>query len=1519
MIYSQGFNFNSYIDKGVDPRTGQYNCAITLYEVPASVRNCPPLKVYLHYNPLNSEDIGPGQGWSFGNLSSYDQGSKTLVLSTGENFKITETTSLVFLTDQKLKNFVFQKMDTTSYRITLKSGQVEVLSNFNRSTASVPTDIYGPNGRSLKLSWELSGTQPRLSKVKADSQDLIEVVYSTNTTITRSPGTAEAATFTLVKRNNQLVELRLPLDGSPAWKFTYGSAGLTNVTSPTGATEDISYKTAGFLLPTGAPVSSIPCVISHTVRPFHDQPAIQTTYSYSDHNFLGYGGGRNWSNDGDNLYLTPADYEYTSISQVEGGKQEQKGTKQLTQATTYYALSNTDFGQQPAQYQLPKIQTTTYRDTSTGISRTEAAQFTFDDWGNQLSETPRVASRPPKITMLPLVRWCRARYSARPIRMDSSDILSWRLSSPQPAPIQRPLDPIAIHISSSPQLPMPRQITVWPPQQRQMTEEGQTLSSTEYTYVNQPLSSDHGRVQQQVTRLLNQDPIMYKWTYNRDSLLELKKITTMTSFDGQITQEEITSSLVSGLTIATKDRAGTETIQQYDLMGRLLQNTAAPGTAFEATTKHEYAVLADTTGWRVTVTDTKGVQTRYFTDGLDRVLQVETQDDDGTWDQYNVYTGTFRVVRERRYNSLDQCSEETTRSLEYDDWGQVCKVTKNNGAVQLSAIDPIALTQTVGLEGEGQTRIQYNVFKTPTSEALIRRNGTVESTVEYAHDGLGRRRQMTDGLGRCTQYSYDSFDRIVQTTWPENHAIITQYAAQSTAALPVAINLRDTTGFSEQLFDGLERPLRTTVGGRTTSNTYEGVAPVPAQVTDPKGGSSQRTYEPALDYALTGRVTSDGTNAYQYNKQTGDVLELDSSLVAANLSFYISSLLSRETVETADGTRAMQYVYSQAGKLQEYTDINGQQHVIQYDAYGRQREINVATLKTTLSYDQADRVIMSMAQDSSTSRTVWKGTKKVSQSTQAYDATGLVTAHNLSDGDGTVTRQETFQYDSLSRLVDYQCKGTQPPVDEQDRSLRHQRFTLNGYDGFTQIHTTFADGSENTQTYTYSAQDPTRLVRITNTHPGKAASVDLEYDTNGCLTRDQHGWTLVYNASHCLAAVYDDQNQLLCEYGYDATDRLLSYRGDTLIAITKGDRQSSFVSDGGVYSGEVQKQGSNVNIQLWGSDTHHSVSTWLDTQDPKKIHDQSYTPYGFSTGGGAAIGFNGEWRDPVTGWYHLGSGNRVYNPSLKSFLQPDPWSPFTSGEINPYAYCSANPSNRTDPNGHWSWRSFAQWTVGLAVGVLTAGTGLAVGVAASIAIGVVVNVAVGAIYDLATGTTPTLQSVGVDAVTGAVGGYVGGVVGMNVPASWTAKPLSAIGTEIFLNLTLELSVPDPFSSLSSLPHSPTSTSSLATGGTATNASTTTTTPGRIPDWPLEKLRQRGSAAKGDDTGAWIARSTSRETVTAEDISLNSFGVSFDRSQFTLQLSPDHRVSFTMDAKAAQVPIWNGPGSLLSAVGTLGRH
>ncbi|EIC85006.1 RHS repeat-associated core domain-containing protein [Serratia sp. M24T3] len=83
------------------------------------------------------------------------------------------------------------------------------------------------------------------------------------------------------------------------------------------------------------------------------------------------------------------------------------------------------------------------------------------------------------------------------------------------------------------------------------------------------------------------------------------------------------------------------------------------------------------------------------------------------------------------------------------------------------------------------------------------------------------------------------------------------------------------------------------------------------------------------------------------------------------------------------------------------------------------------------------------------------------------------------------------------------------------------------------------------------------------------------------------------------------------------------------------------------------------------------------------------------------LGFSGERSDPLGCVSHLGNGYRAYSPLLMRFNNPDSWSPFGSGGINPYAYCEGGPINRADPSGHMSWQ--AGLGIGLSiVGVLAA-------------------------------------------------------------------------------------------------------------------------------------------------------------------------------------------------------------------------
>jgi RHS repeat-associated protein len=1471
-LYSQGFNFSSFIQKGVDPRTGQYTCAINIYESPSEARNCPPLQLSLSYNPLARQDIGLGQGWSF-NLSGYQHrqsNNRSLFLSTGEHYQVTETSSLVSVNDQKLQNFQFIKKVTSdedgdktiTYQITHKSGLIEILSNAdNTYDTTVPIELYAATGRSLKLVWTNFGEQPRLSKIQEGDRELLEIDYTdAQVDIVRNPNTTEASTFSLVRANDQLVELKLPLEGEgeeqAAWTFTYetfdqGITCLSTVTGPAGLLEEVQYKQDGHRLPDGAPYQTIPYIILHTVRPGSQQPPIETGYNFSDHNFLGYDGCYDWNDGEDNLYRVPDEYQYTSTVQVQGGTEtkytynkfhliidtrQQNGTKQVTQTTTYYALQNAAFEDQPAQYQLPKMVQITYRDTASKASRTETSQHVFDEWGNPTQE-----------------------IEANGIKTDRTYYLAAGEKDIKTGEIYCPADPNGFQRYLKEETVTPAESAYTTPtrskrytyqelpaatgacpmdyfvvaQQMQVLEDGQCISSTELAYVNQSTARDHGRPQQTITQLSGQYPKTRDWTYQYPTTEQLVESVRTKTFDGVTIQDETGYSLSSGSTISHRDPAGNLSLLQYDKIGRQVSLTVSPGTPYEATRRHEYAVWKEgerAAGYRVTVTDAKSVKTRYITDGMGRVCRIESQDDDGQWSEQGditTYSGTFRLVQESRYNALDQCvkvvdvdwlrgtaagnapiEQRSSQSFEYDDWGQKCTVTQSSGVATYLLADPIFLTYTEGIEGEGKTETRLNRFGLPTQTRLLKNDGSLCSKEEYAYDGLGRLVTRKDNSGHTKQVSYDGFDRVTQTIWLDSHVTNARYATQSAAALPISINTKDNSPFAEQAFDGFDRLIKRTVGGRTTQQTYQGNEPEPTAIVTPRGDIFHPTHDPALNHALTSLTSSDSANTYQYDTQTAAMTQFKDVYSTGDLQYLPSGIVTSESVkiETEGKTFSAHSTYSMAGKLQYYADVHGQKHEIQYDNFGRPQQLAQGKFKVTFGYDKADRLSDSCAKDEENDLSlithlkyddfgreiervvVQNGEKTLYRLSQAYDGIGFVATRDLRDDGGNLLRHEGFQYDSLGRLVDYQCRGSggSLPADDKGHQLQHQQFTFDNYDSLIQVSTVFQDGSENTASYMYSDQDPTQVVKITNTHPDYPSRIDLDYDANGCLIRDEQGRILEYDSMNRLSTVRDANQQLLSQYRYDATGKLvcqmvpgqpdtqLSYRGDTLIAVTTGNSHVSYVSDGKVYWGQTKLQkgggdGDTRTSQIWAPDFHQSVLTYLDSQSPDLIHDLHYTPYGFvssAASGFPSIGFNGQWRDPVTGWYHLGNGYRVYNPVLMRFHTPDAWSPFTSGEVNGYAYCSGDPINFVDPSGHLSIFGLklsdrdqiiagVGLGVGIIVGILTGGAGLAIVIGASIAAGVVSDVATGAIYDWASGKSPTWESVGTDALYGAIGGILG--------------------------------------------------------------------------------------------------------------------------------------------------------------------
>ena len=142
--------------------------------------------------------------------------------------------------------------------------------------------------------------------------------------------------------------------------------------------------------------------------------------------------------------------------------------------------------------------------------------------------------------------------------------------------------------------------------------------------------------------------------------------------------------------------------------------------------------------------------------------------------------------------------------------------------------------------------------------------------------------------------------------------------------------------------------------------------------------------------------------------------------------------------------------------------------------------------------------------------------------------------------------------------------------------------------------------------------------------------------------------------------------------------------------------------------------------------------------------------------------------------------NRPYDPCLFMFLSPDSASPDGAGGLNRYAYCSGDPVNRVDPDGH-AWWNWVVAGIGLVLGavavVATAGTAApAIGAAYTALLGAgasTAGAAAGAVAAVATTSIAGAVSVAAVAVEAIALGT--GVASVALEASGNEKAAGILG------------------------------------------------------------------------------------------------------------------------------------------------
>ncbi|MHC8398659.1 RHS repeat domain-containing protein [Pseudomonas sp. MDT1-17] len=1344
-IHSNAFNFEEFLAGGVDPRTGMYGCALTLGEITSGSANGPSLPIGLFYSPLQGGDSGFGKGWSM-SLTSYDVASGMFQLSGGGRYKARQTSTRLVFDELKLETLKVLRPSPGIFEIVHKSGLREELKVYPGSDVALPTKIVAANGAAMMLDYTAINGEPVLSTVRDASRTLLSISRTSGQiSLDLYPGTECATTFTLKLTNDEVRSIHLPEGG--IWSLIYeqvaGLDCLTQVNSPLGARELISYQDDGHRFPPDGPVQALPYVISHTLFPGQKQPAIITNYTFSEANFLGFKDNDiRWSREGDTLYQSSSNYQYSSIETMMDGAKVHRSIKRtynqyhllVSQVTTcnqsvtsqsieYHLEPGKRFDQQPAQFGMPKVQIQRYENRKTRASLEETTTTEFDASGNLLKHVapsgvvtlaefyPAGGGEGCPADPLGFVRFEKQRTVQPATGFADAATLVLRLRYEMLGEVGAPGCDVVL-----------AQQALY-----ERTANGDILrSQTHLDYIDSATDAQrHGLLKTQTISQNGQaSATKFQYTLN-DSTLDVQAV--QVGFDDTRRTSITRFSAINGYKLSEQDEDKGNVVFTYDRLGRVLSEKVAPGSAFEATSSTHYEQAKASGAAAMTLgRDVNGVQKKSYYDGLGRVIAIEDQDVDQSAE------GEFRQVYAAKYDRLGQMTGEAVTDwwpgqkrvlitgFVFDDWGQVKTTIHPDGRHEHRDFDPVSRRERTWQEGMGKTVTQYNAFGKPDHVEQFDTADQSQGKRVYEYDGLGRSVVQTDPLGNRTAYEYDVFNRLTQSILPDGNRVQTKYADHSHESLPIEITMAGRT-LGKQQFDGLGRLIQSTCGGRMTLAGYEAGFSLPAWNKRPGGEQIKFQYERNLG-RLKQRQATGLQASYDYHPRHGKLINCVEGNRETRLEYYPSGRLKRETSKFAEEKgKSVSYTHSMGGRPLTCTDVLGEEHKTDYDDAGRPRSFEQRLLKATFAYNALGQLetidtqaaegqgslVTRLAYDDlgrEVSRTFEAGGGITRVLSSSYTLAGKLAQKTVWQGE-EVLRSELFAYDSRGRLSEYSCRGTQRPLDAQGNEIIRQTYVFDAFDNILTLQTDFPGGT-NVASFEYSPNDPTQLTGIRNSHADYPAPVVLRYDDNGHLIQDEQQRRLAYDALGRLTEVASAVGSVIRSYQYDARDQLVEmsqptgiatqrfYRGSRVINETCGTDTCTLLRPTGILLGQERK-GADAAIHLLGVDQQQSVLMEVAGQQSRHF---AYSPYGHRPAEGglfSLLGFNGEQLDRLTGLYLLGNGYRAYSPGLMRFLSPDSMSPFGAGGLNPYAYCGGDPINRVDPTGH-AWQDL----VGIGLSIL---------------------------------------------------------------------------------------------------------------------------------------------------------------------------------------------------------------------------
>ncbi|MCI5911855.1 MAG: T6SS effector amidase Tae4 family protein [Prevotella sp.] len=713
-----------------------------------------------------------------------------------------------------------------------------------------------------------------------------------------------------------------------------------------------------------------------------------------------------------------------------------------------------------------------------------------------------------------------------------------------------------------------------------------------------------------------------------------------------------------GLVTQTTDENGIVTTNIYDKFGRL-QQSATP-----------IAKSVHTTGW-----------SNGMADAPSRALYFEYSQSTGT-----PYTIEF-------FDCLGRSLRKVTETLDnrkvyidcvYNAKGEVEKTSEPyfpGGNIYWNTNEYDAAGRTVrqtAPDGSSHT-IQYNGLTTVTTDPL---GNTTTKTV----DQNGNLVKSIDSEGAEVVYKYDAGGRCVEVIGPRTTIRMEYDAAGNRTKLDdpdlgvsedtynaygELVTHEDAHGKTTYTYDAGGRVIKEERPDMTVNTVYdEGFKGKPSSVrlSGAFGGGKNWTYD---GYGRVVKETEVIDRINFITETSYNALGLV-DMITYPTGLKVKNNYASNGILTSISNATTGKVYWELKTL----NARGQ---IEKELYGN-------GLATTNTYDDKRGLISGIS------------TPGVQNWAYSFDAVGnLITRRDVSRN-----LSESFEYDGLYRLIGVRRNGqvTQTVLYDNAGNITYKSDVG---------HYNYEDGTNRLSSISGCVCQPKVWDEIKYNSFGKisyvcsgSSSMTLEYRWDGTRKKQTIGDKSRYYVGSLFEETIDKRDVTNINYVF-ASGKVVAIvedkpgKGVTATRYVHHDHLGSIQA----YSDENGSLTQELSYDAWGRRRNPDNWTVYDTATDAQAWQER--------------GFGGH--EHIDEFEMVNMDGRMYDPVVGRFLSPDPYvqMPDFTQSLNRYAYCVNNPLSLTDPSGYsWfskNWKAITASVVGIAVSVVTLGSGSSIGAA----------------------------------------------------------------------------------------------------------------------------------------------------------------------------------------------------------------